>query len=124
MGLKHSRKQLSSDFRTTKFTNFKNLDSNGRIKSKFLPNTLVEILSGTERGRIGKIQSMDEDNASCFVELEKTRNIVRVSQYNLKTIGKKSEADKNSLKYEKERNDRLDSSSRKYSSDYRSLSRR
>lgn len=92
-----------------------------------MPNTLVEILSGTERGRYGKVQSMDEDNASCFVELGKTGNIVRVSQYNLRTIEKnKTEAnsDKHSSKYESKRSDSSKKHSKRDSSDYHSSSRR
>lgn len=118
---------LSFNSRIKILKTIKILDSNGQTKIKLLPNTLVEILSGTERGRYGKVQSMDEDNASCFVELAKTGNIVRVSQYNLRTIEKnKTEAnlDKYSSKYESKRSDSSKKHLRKHLSDYHTLSRR
>jgi len=49
----------------------------------------VKILSGTDRGCSGQVQSMDEDNSSCFVELDNTSRIVRVSRFALEVVENK-----------------------------------
>jgi len=61
---------------------------NGKRK-ELEKNTRVKILSGTDRGCCGQVKSMDEDNGSCFIELDSSRKIVRVSQYALEVLDKK-----------------------------------
>uniref|UniRef100_A0A915E5N9 KOW domain-containing protein n=1 Tax=Ditylenchus dipsaci TaxID=166011 RepID=A0A915E5N9_9BILA len=67
----------------------KQQDLNGGKKKGFEKNTRVKILSGADRGLSGQIKSMDEDNSSCFVELDTNRRIVRVSQFSLEVIESK-----------------------------------
>jgi len=61
---------------------------NGKRK-ELEKNTRVKITSGTDRGCCGQVKSMDEDNSSCFVELDSSRRIVRVSQYAIEVLDKK-----------------------------------
>jgi len=61
---------------------------NGKRK-ELEKNTRVKIVSGADRGTCGQVKSMDEDNSSCFVELDSNRRIVRVSQYALEVLDKK-----------------------------------
>jgi len=53
------------------------------------PGVLVEFLSGPDRKRLGTVKSMDEDNASCYVELDRSGGkVVVVSQYLLEVKSK------------------------------------
>lgn len=67
----------------------KQKDLNGKKKG-LEKNVRVKILSGTDRGLTGQVRSMDEDNSSCFVELDGNRKIARVSQFALEVIDKKT----------------------------------
>jgi len=68
----------------------KQKDPKDKNKKGLEKNARVKILSGTDRGLSGQIKSMDEDNSSCFVELDGgSRRIVRVSQFALEVIDKK-----------------------------------
>jgi G patch domain/KOW motif-containing protein len=51
-------------------------------------NSRVKIVSGSDRGLSGDVQSMDEDNSSCFVKMDNGR-IVRVSRFALEVVENK-----------------------------------
>jgi len=60
------------------------------------PGVLVEFLSGPERKRLGTVKSMDEDNGSCYVELDRSGGkIVVVSQYLLEVKSKSVKVESN-----------------------------
>lgn len=61
-------------------------DGNAKVLEK---KAHVKILSGTDRGLSGQVQSMDEDNSSCFVELFNSGRVVRVSRFALEVVEKK-----------------------------------
>ncbi|KAI1725040.1 g-patch domain-containing protein [Ditylenchus destructor] len=61
-------------------------DANAKVLEK---KAHVKIISGTDRGLSGVVQSMDEDNSSCFVELFNSGRVVRVSRFILEVIEKK-----------------------------------
>jgi len=66
------------------------------------PGAVVEFLSGPDRKRIGTVKSMDEDNASCYVELERSGGkVVVVSQYLLEVKSKKVENGSNGSRQRK-----------------------
>jgi len=61
-------------------------DGNKKVLEK---KAHVKIISGTDRGLSGQVQSLDEDNSSCFVELFNSGRVVRVSRFALEVIEKK-----------------------------------
>jgi len=69
----------------------------GQDDSKTLkPSVVVEFLSGPDRKRFGVVRSMDEDNGSCYVELDKSGGkVVVVSQHLLEVKSSTSKDEKN-----------------------------
>jgi hypothetical protein len=60
------------------------------------PGVLVEFISGPDRKRLGTVKSMDEDNASCYVELDRSGGkVVVVSQYLLEVKSKALKTESN-----------------------------
>lgn len=65
------------------------LDKDGE-KSRLKPRAHVKIKEGIYKNCRGEVQSMDEDNSSCFVKLE-DGSVARVSEFIVDVIDKRKE---------------------------------